>query len=311
MALLIDIRDPDWMSEEALRDILVPLLPGVTIHCSIGKETLPDVKVLAAVKLYPGVAGKLPNLQLVQKLGAGVETMVGDPDLPQGVRVTRLKPNSAAQEIAEYCLAYVLRDQRNLLSHATDAARQTWNPVPPRKNSETTVGVLGLGHIGGRTARIFAGLDFRVLGWSRSLKSIDGVDCRCGEDTLPELLSQCDYVASILPSTPQTRNLFDASLISKLKPGAVLINAGRGDLIVDDDLIHTLKSGHLGGAVLDVFREEPLPRDHPFWFCENLTITPHVSGWHIDGGLDDVAANYLRLSQGQPLLHEVDRQAGY
>ena len=311
MSLLIDIRDPSWMHEEELRDLLAPMLPGVTIHCSLGPDTLPDVSMLAAVKLFPGVTEKLPNLKLVQKLGAGVETMVGNPELPPHVRVTRLKPQAAAQEIAEYCLAFVLREQRNMLIHAADTSSGRWNPIAPRQNEKSTVAILGLGYIGAITAKLFAGLGFRVLGWSRSPKSIENVDCFAGIEALPEVLSQSDYVASILPSTPDTRDLLDKSMFSKFKSGAMLINAGRGDLIVDEALVSALRSGHLGSAVLDVFREEPLPPDHPFWSCENLTITPHVSGWHQGNALEDVAQNYIRLSQNQPLLHEVDMQVGY
>ena len=311
MTLLLDIRFPVWMKEEELRDLLAPHLPGVRIQCGIGTESAPDVVMVATVKLHPGVVKALPNLKLVQKLGAGVDGIVRDPDLPPDVRVTRLRPDAAAQEIAEYCVAYVLRDQRNLQFHAASAAERTWQQKPPRRSPETVVGVLGLGHIGTRTAQAFASLGFKVIGWSRSAKTIDGVECRFGEAALSPLLSECDYIASVLPSTPNTRGLFDADRLSAMKPGAVLINVGRGDLIIEEDLIAAIESGHLGGAVLDVFREEPLPADHPLWQNDKITITPHVSGWSLDGGLLDVAENYKRLTAGGALLHEVNRQEGY
>jgi glyoxylate/hydroxypyruvate reductase A len=311
MSLWIDIRDPNWMREEELYDLLAPHLPGVTIHTGEPQGNHEDVTMLAAIKLHPGVASKFPNLQLVQKLGAGVDTMVRDPDLPAQVRITRLKPDGPAREIAEYCLAYVLRNQRHLQQYETDSSAARWQPVAPRESPKTTIGVLGLGHIGARTARTFAALDFRVIGWSRSEKTIGGVDCRWGDEALPGLLGECDYVASILPSTDKTRDLFDAQLLSSMKPNAVLINAGRGDLIVEDDLITALQQGHLSGAVLDVFKQEPLPPEHPFWQHPKITVTPHVSGWHLDGGLLDIAENYKRLCGGQPLINEIDRSAGY
>jgi glyoxylate/hydroxypyruvate reductase A len=311
MALLIDVGLPAWMTDQALHDVLAPLLPGVTIYCGRPAEDRPDVVMLATAELAADVVTKLPNLALVQKLGAGVEKILRDPDLPADVRVARLTPDIQAEEIAQYCLAYVLRDQRHMALHETSAAQGHWNPKPPRRNAETTVGVLGLGHIGGRAARLFASLGFRVLGWSRTPKSIDGADCRAGLDALPGLLSACDYVVSILPATPETRDLFDAELMGHMKPGAVLINAGRGDLIVEAALIDALDGGWLGGAVLDTFRQEPLPPGHPFWRHPRVTVTPHVSGWHVDGGLEDVAENYRRLADGRPLLHEVDRAAGY
>ena len=311
MALLIDVQQPDWMKDEDLRDELAPMLPGVSIYCGPPNGPMDDVVMLAVSKLAATTVPHLPNLQLVQKLGAGVETIVKNPDLPASVRVTRLKPDTPAKEIAEYCLAYVLRDQRNMLQHAEDARHHRWNSFGPRKTADTTVGVLGLGHIGGYTAKLFAQLGFRTLGWSRSSKDIEGVDCRFGLDTLPALLSECDYVASILPSTDETTDLFDASMLANMKQGSMLINAGRGTLIVDDDLIQALGGDRPAHAVLDVFREEPLPNDHPFWGNGKISITPHVSGWNLDGGLQDVAENYRRLVEGSPLLHEVDRNAGY
>ena len=311
MALLLDIRQPEWMTEAALRDLLQPMLPDVAIYSALDECPLDAVRMVAVVKLHPGVVERLPNLSLVQKLGAGVESIIGNPALRPDMRIARLAPDTPANEIAEYCLAYVLRAQRNMARHDADAARGDWVPLPPKKNREATVAVLGLGHIGGRTARLFAALGFRTLGWSRTAKSVEGGECHAGADALGGVLAQADYVASILPSTDATVDLFDAARLATMKPGAMLINAGRGDLIVEADLSAALDSGALGGAVLDVFREEPLPREHPFWAHDRITVTPHVSGWHIDDGLADVAANYRRLLAGEPLLHEVDRARGY
>ena len=311
MAMLIDIRQPTWMHEEELRDQLAPHLPGVAIYCSLDEAVKDDVVMLTGIRLFPGVAASLPDLQLVQKLGAGVDAIVADPDLRPDVRVTRLKPDAPAREIAEFCLAYVLREQRNMLFHQANAAKGKWVEKPPRETLKTTVGVLGLGHIGGRTAKMFAGLDFNVIGWSRTPKDIDGIDCRAGAEALPGVLGECDYIASILPSTPETRGLFDAGLLAHMKPGSVIINAGRGDLIVEDDLMAALDAELLGGAVLDVVTKEPLPEDHPLWRHPKMTITPHVSGWHLESAVDDVVENYKRLVAGEPLMNEVDREAGY
>lgn len=326
MALLIDIRQPDWMKEDALKALLAPELPGVTIYAGepngaladTGPEdaepaaaALPDVIMLAGVRLFPGMAARLPNLQLVQKLGAGVDAIVADPALPAAVRVARLRPDAPAREIAEYCLAYVLRDQRHLTAHEADAAAGLWRPRAPMKTRATVVAVLGLGHIGARVAQLFSAVGFPTLGWSRSAKSVDGVDCRAGADALAAVLAEADVVVSVLPSTPLTRDLFDAARFDQMKPGARFLNVGRGDAVVEADLIAALDTGRLGGAVLDVFRQEPLAPGHRFWRHPKVTVTPHVSGWSLEDGLLDVAENYRRLRDGQPLLHEVDRQAGY
>ncbi|MEM7114032.1 MAG: glyoxylate/hydroxypyruvate reductase A [Chloroflexota bacterium] len=311
MTLMIETNIPEWMTNEALREKLQLLLPDVEIRHEPNLGNRADITMLACVRLPAGLARTLPNLQLVQKLGAGVEAIVGDPELPPHVQVTRLKPDAPAQEIAEYCLAHVLWEQRNMRFHEQNQAQQEWKPIGPKRTAVTTIGILGLGHIGGRTARAFAQLGFRVLGWSRTAKQIDGVDCRWGSDALKPLLAQCDYVASVLPSTPDTRNLFDAAMLAAMKPTAMLINVGRGDLIDEDTLLAALNSDQLRRAALDVFRTEPLPSAHPFWSHPKVSVTPHVSGWHVDGGLEVVAENYRRLVEKRPLINLVNRAAGY
>ncbi len=192
MAILIDEQAPDWMTDEALRDFLRPLLPGVDIRCAPEPGDAAEIDVLACVKLAPGLARTLPGLRLVQKLGAGVDAIVGDPELGPRVRVARLRPETAAREIAEYCLATVLGEQRHLRFHAARQKERTWRARPPRPAPETAVAVLGLGQIGGHVARAFAALGVRVLGWSRGPKAIEGVDCRHGPAALAALLGICD-----------------------------------------------------------------------------------------------------------------------
>ena len=225
--------------------------------------------------------------------------------------VCRLKPDAPAREIAEYFAAHVLGRLQHTGRYRAQAARGEWIQHPPGQCRGSTVAVLGLGHIGAVVADIFVRLGFRVLGWSRTLKDLPGVAAYSGPEELDAVLGEADFVASVLPSTPETIGLFDAARLARLKPGAVLMNAGRGDLVVEEDLLRALDADDLAGAVLDVFASEPLPPDHPFWRHPAVTVTPHVSGWHLDEGLDDVAENYRRLVAGQPLLHEVDRAAGY
>lgn len=311
MTLLIETNIPEWMTNEQLEAELRPFLPNVDIRYAPDLGNREEIVMLACVRLPKGLAKTLPNLQLVQKLGAGVEAIVGDPDLPEHVQVARLKPDAPAQEIAEYCVAYVLRHQRNMPFHEQHEANAIWTPRAPRKTPETTVGVLGLGHIGGRTARTFAALGFRVLGWSRSPKQMDGIDCRYGQAALLPLLAECDYVASVLPATPETDNLFNAEMFSAMKEGSVLINVGRGNLIDEQALIEALDNGRLSHAILDVFKTEPLPQEHPFWKHPQITVTPHVSGWHQTGAFKVVAENYYRLIEKRPLLNLVDKAAGY
>lgn len=311
MALLIAVGHGGWMSAEELRRGVLAHAPEADIRTRDDMGDPRDIRMLAVSALRPDLPGRLPNLELVQKLGAGVETIVGHPALPGHVRVTRLKPEAPAREIAEWVLTYVLMEQRQVRHYAAAQKRAEWDPVEPREAHKTTVGVLGLGHIGGHTAQALHRMGFRVLGWSRSPKSLPGIDCRFGAEALAPMLAECDHVAAILPSTHRTRGLFDAALLAQMKPGATLLNAGRGDLIDEEALVAALDTGTPGHAVLDVTATEPLPIDSPLWAHPQVTITPHVSGWHLGDALRDVAENYRRLHAGGPLLHEVDRKEGY
>ena len=311
MALLIDIGMRGWMKESELVEEVRSHFPGADIRTRANLGDPAQIRMLAVSSLAPDLPAQLPNLELVQKLGAGVETIVNHPALPPHVRVARLKPVAPAHQIAEYCLAYILRFQRNMAAHEAAQTRRAWEPIEPRFTPDTTVGVLGLGHIGGYTASLMHHVGFRVLGWARSAKSIDGVECRHGANALALMLGECDYVAAILPSTTATRGLFDAQLMNTMKTGSILINAGRGDLIDEAALINCLDHGPLAGAVLDVLNTEPLPPENPLWAHPDVTITPHVSGWHLGDALQDVAENYRRLMNGTALLHEVDRARGY
>lgn len=311
MALLIDIRSDGWLTDLQLKDDLHRLLPDADLRVRAEIGDPGEITMLAVSNLAPDLPAQLPNLQLVQKLGAGVETIVNHPALPAHVRVARLKPDLPAREIAEYCLAHVLGAQRNLRAHLGAQSVSRWEPIAPKITEETAVGVLGLGHIGGMTARLFRDLGFQTHGWSRSAKHLLGVTCHHGDAELPAMLAQCDYVCAILPSTRETRGMLGEEMLSDFKPGAMLINAGRGDLIDETALMAALDVGPLGHAVLDVVSQEPLPVDNPLWAHPGVTITPHVSGWHLGDALKDVAENFRRLSKGEPLLHEVDRARGY
>ncbi|KIC10708.1 2-hydroxyacid dehydrogenase [Leisingera sp. ANG-M1] len=311
MALLVNVGFDNWFTDEELTAELKALAPDLDIRPMSDAGNLAEVSMLATTVLKSGLPEQLPNLQLVQKLGAGVDSIVAHPSLPPHVRVARLKPNEPAHEIAEFCLAYVLHGQRNIAQHEASQKRSAWEPLAPKRPTHTTVGVLGLGHIGGMTARLMRDLRFRVLGWSRSPKEIEGVDCRHGEAALLQMLGECDYVCAILPSTPATRHLMNEETLAAMKPGATLINAGRGDLIDEAALIAALDKDTPGRAVLDVTSQEPLPAESPLWTHQGVTITPHVSGWHLGDAMKDVVENYRRLEAGSALLYEVDRQRGY
>ena len=311
MALLVNIGHDGWYRDRELAAELRNLAPSADIRTLEEPGDLAEITMLAVSGLADDLPPQLPNLALVQKLGAGVETIVAHPALAPHVQVTRLKPLEPAREIAQYCLAYVLQGQRNILAHAANQARASWESLEPKQNHKTRVGVLGMGHIGGETAALMRDLGFEVHGWSRSAKDMEGVTCHHGAAALEPMLGICDYICAILPSTGETRGLINAQTLAAMKPGATFINAGRGDLVDEAALIADLDRGHLGHAVLDVFCTEPLPEQDPLWSHPQVTITPHISGWHLGEALQDVVENFRRLGAGEDLLHAVDRQRGY
>jgi glyoxylate/hydroxypyruvate reductase A len=311
MALLIDVKHPDWMKDEDLRDELLCRYPEADIRIGVDPGNANEIDMLTVSTYLPGEALRYPNLKLIQKTGAGVNNILADQQLPAAVQIARLQTNTSGTEMAEYALAYVLQEQRHMRQYHHHQARSEWVAYPPRRSEDTTVAVLGLGRIGALVAQRFVDNGFQVRGWSRSRKSLDQVSCFAGDEGLAKLLPVSDYVVSVLPSTPETLGMFDRNLFQQFNPHSLLINVGRGDLVNESDLLQALDGGELAGAILDVMSIEPLPADSPLWLHPRVQLTPHISGYHLGDAVLDIAENYRRLQNGEPLLHLVDRGRGY
>lgn len=310
MTILIDIHYQDWMDNADFRKE-VSTIPDdqIRFYPDLGDPL--EIRMLASDALRSGLLKQLPNLELIQKLGAGVDTMMNDPDLRSNIKIARLRHTTTALEMARFCLAFVLKDVQNLTFHEKNQQQSLWKPKAPKRVADLKVGVLGLGHIGGETARLFSAAGFKVSGWSRSPKEMPGVTCVHGSESFNKILEDSDYISSVLPSTADTENLFNMDAFQRMKSKPMLINVGRGTLIDEDDLITALDQRCLRHAVLDVCRHEPLASDSPLWQHPGITITPHVSGWDLDDGLNVVSENYFRLLDGNPIVHEINRDFGY
>ena len=311
MALLIDVKHPDWMKDEDLRAELQRQYPEADIRIGADPGNPDEIEMLTVSTYLPGEALRYPNLKLIQKTGAGVNNILADDELPAAVQIARLQTNTSGTEMAEYALAYVLQEQRHMRQYHHHQARSEWVAYPPRKTGDTTVAVLGLGRIGVLVAQRFVDNGFQVLGWSRSPKTLDKVSCFAGDEGLTKVLPMADYVVSVLPSTPETLEIFDRKLFPQFNPQSLLINVGRGDLVNETDLLQALDDGALAGAILDVMSIEPLPADNPLWLHPRIQLTPHISGYHLGDAVLDIAENYRRLQNSEPLLHLVDRDKGY
>jgi len=245
----------------------------------------------------------------VLNLWAGVENIVGNPTLTQPL--ARMVDPGMTEGMVEWVVGHVLRHHLNI-DHCLMHQSGAWVRHVPPLARERTVGILGLGELGAACAKALASLNFNVLGWSRGQKSVDGVACLTGSGGLDEVLARADILVLLLPLTQATRNLIDAQTLPRMRKGTVLLNPGRGPLIDDEALFSALNSGQIGHATLDVFRTEPLPADHPYWAHPRVTVTPHIaSETRAITASRTIAENIRRSEAGEPLLHLVDRNAGY
>ncbi len=256
------------------------------------KDFSPFTGAKAVINLWAGVEGVVTNETLKVPLARMV-----DPGLTGGM--------------VEWCVAHALRHH---LGIDRDICRRdaVWDPHLPPLARERPLTILGFGVLGQAVAEALSGLGFPVTGWSRSAKDVAGVTCLSGEDGLVAALRRAELLILLLPLTPATEEIMNSERLALLPKGAILINPGRGPLIDDNALLAALDSGHIAHATLDVFREEPLPGDHPFWAHPGITVTPHIaSGTRPDTAVEIIVENIRRGEAGEPLLHLVDRSLGY
>ena len=250
-----------------------------------------------------------PNLRAVLSMWAGVETIVGDPTIK--VPLTRMVEPGLTEGMTDWVAAHVLRLHTGLDRHL-NLARDAWPQWHPPLSRHRRVGVLGLGELGADAAAMLARLRFDVAGWSRTTKSVEGVACHAGPEGLDAVLARSEILVLLLPATPETDGLMTAERLARMPEGAALLNPGRGTLIDDAALIEALDRGRLSHAVLDVFREEPLPPDHPFRAHPKITVTPHIASvTRPETAAPALAAQLGRLARGEALRHVVDRTRGY
>jgi len=251
------------------------------------------------------------NLKAILTLGAGINQL-DLASLPSGVPIARLVDPSLTSYMRDYCLYAVLRYQRQFDEHAIAQAQGQWIYRPPREKSAVRVGVMGLGELGAATAQFLAEFGFTVRGWARTPKQIEGVACFAGLERLRDFAAETDILICLLPLTPETRGILDRRLFRMLPRGAKIINVGRGDHLVEQDLLDTLASGQIGGATLDVFAREPLPPEHPFWSHLRILVTPHVASTvSAVSAAAGVVDNLRRARAGERLRNQVDLARGY
>ena len=270
-------------------------------------------EVLMAYSVAPGLLPAMPKLRWVQAMTAGVEGWCALPDLPASLTLTCAR-GTHQESMPENIIGALLFLAKPYAAALENQKQRKWVHSVAQPLTGKTLGILGLGAIGQDVARIAAVLGMRVIGTRRRPQPMPDVAEVFPPERTPEVLAESDFLLLLLPATPETDNFINAERLAMMKPGAWLLNFGRGHLIRDDDLIAAVKAKKIAGAMLDVFRQEPLPADHPFWGTEGIIVLPHIGGPHPQR--DRIVArlfvdNLRRYLDGEPLKEVVDREAGY
>ncbi|MEP0356563.1 glyoxylate/hydroxypyruvate reductase A [Paraglaciecola sp.] len=269
------------------------------------------IELMIAWKLPRDYQQDYPNLKVIFSVGAGVDQL----DLatvPEHIQIVRMLDSGIAKGMSEFIALHVLNIHRGTFQYIKANSTATWKQLPTLANSQRRIGILGLGNLGQAAANTLLNLGFSVNGWSRSAKQLDGLRCFSGMEQLEDFLSQTDVLVSLLPLTKQTQGILNNKTLSQLPQGASIINVGRGEQLVSEDLLTLLDEEHLSFAVLDVFDTEPLPDSNRLWQHPNVLVTPHIAAITQNESAGKVLVeNVLRYIKGQAMIGTVDRAVGY
>lgn len=307
MAIAVEMPfdDPDlWIAELRRR------LPAEDFRQWPDVGDRSEIEFVVMWKIDADALHELPNLKAILLTGAGTNHLRPIDDFPD-VPIVRLADETVATDMAAYVIHWVLHFHRGMDVYRWQQDATKWQRHRYRPTRDFTVGVLGMGNIGGAVADAALALGYQVRGWSASGRERAGVTSFAG-DQLDSFLKGCDALVNVLPLTSDTYRLLNASRLAQLPKGACLINVGRGGTVDHDALVVALDTGRLCGAALDVFSAEPLPEDSPLWSHPRVALTPHVSGsTHPETAADYIAANISRIKAGDAPFPLLDRTAGY
>ncbi|NQW51890.1 MAG: D-2-hydroxyacid dehydrogenase [Rhodospirillales bacterium] len=279
----------------------------------LSAEQLARTEALMAGAVPAGLLPTMPKLRWAQAMSAGVDGWLALPDLPSGLTLTCAR-GTHTESMPENIIGALFHVAKPYAQVAEHQKNSKWVHTVAQPLTGKTLGILGLGAIGQEVARIAVALGMHVIGTKRRPTRIPNVAEVLPPERTDEVLSQSDFVLLLLPATPDTENFIDAKRLARMKPSAWLLNFGRGQIINDADLMAATKDKKIAGALLDVFRQEPLPAEHPFWKAEGIVVLPHIGGPHPQR--DRFVArlfvdNLKRFLDGEPLKEVVDRTAGY
>ena len=309
MALLLKSepgRGDSW------RRALLAADPGLDLR--LWPEAGDPADIEYALVWFPpkGELKSYPNLKVIFSIGAGIDHLASDPELPKGVPIVRMVEPGLTAGMTEFVLMSVLYHHRFMLDYAEQRRNKVWREIDQVPPWDRRVGIMGLGVLGGDVVERLVALRFDVAGWSRSPKDLPGVAGYHGPDGFIPFLNRSDILVCLLPLTAETTGLLDARAFAALPEGAALVSVGRGPQVVEADLLAALETGRLRAATLDVFQTEPLAPESPFWDHPRVVLTPHVASLTIAKTASAFVIDNIRRHQaGQPLLHVVDPDQGY
>jgi glyoxylate/hydroxypyruvate reductase len=306
-----DTRAQPWL--DAFRAALQGSDSGFEIADWFETRSVPFAADYAVVWTPPAeLFAQQPQLKAVFNIGAGVDALMKSNALPRHIPVVRLDDAGMSVQMAEYVCHAIIRHFRDLGVYDTAQREAKWAYQKPRRRSDFTVGIMGLGVLGQRVARAVAQFEFPVIGWSASSKHIDGVASFAGQAQFVPFLNQCKVLVCLLPLTPDTAGIINATTLAALPQGAYVINVARGGHVVDTDLLAALDSHHLAGATLDVFHQEPLPPTHAYWAHPRVTVTPHTSARTMrDETVAQIIGKMAAMQRGEPVAGLVNLSKGY
>lgn len=309
MALIIK---SDFARDDIWRDAFAAVAPDLDCRRWETPGDVADVEYAFVWKPEKGSLRQFPNLKCIFSIGAGVDPLLGDTGLPDGVPVVRMVEPELTRGMAEYVALHVLRYHRETPTLEQAQRDRVWNELIVPTAPDRRVGIMGFGVLGQASAQALGAFGFDMACWSRTEKAFPGGQSFHGADGLKPFLARTEILVCLLPLTPETEGILDRDLFAALPRGAWLINAARGGHQNEDDILQALESGQLAGATLDVFRNEPLPADHPFWSHPQVTITAHIASvTQPRSAAAEVVANIRRIERGEPPHNTVDIQAGY
>lgn len=284
----------------------------IMVYSYLEEHPVDEIEMALVWKHPKGSLSKYPNLQYIASSGAGVDFVFEDESVPKNLPITRVVDTMLASDMSEYVIGVIFSYLKRFYEYKINQGKSLWKPKQYHRIADFTIGILGLGALGAVLAKDLVRFGFKTQGWSNSKKEIPQVKAFAGQGELTQFLASSEILVCLLPLTKETSGILNKKLFGQLPKGAFVINAARGGHLVDADLIEMLDNEHLSGATLDVFHQEPLLTEHPFWQHEKVHITPHYASVSDTASVvPQIIENYRRMKQGQPLLNLVSTEKGY